>query len=169
MHFDCPVWAYNLFLKHTPWSILPYFFGFPMLPTYIWLSLGGFKLDFLWFIPMIILVSFPAHIANELPDYPLDKKFGKNNFAVAVGEKTATIIYWGAILLGEVLITSCFFIYHLNLWIFLGTLILSATSGIIAFLLLWKNKWKTNLFIFNIVITCIGSCTIGLFTMFNIG
>ncbi|NHJ48438.1 MAG: hypothetical protein FK733_11700 [Asgard group archaeon] len=159
---------YNLYAKHRPFSIVPYFFGFPLIPAYVWLTFGGFDPKYLWSIGLLILVSFPAHIANELPDFDKDVEHNKRNFAVFLGKKLSTIIYWLGILLIEILITIVYIIYSLNMIAYILTITLSLAVGLVAFLLMWKNNWETNFFIFNIITVCIGIETLGFFIMLGI-
>ncbi|MFW9924247.1 MAG: UbiA family prenyltransferase, partial [Candidatus Thorarchaeota archaeon] len=139
--------------------------GFPLLPGYVWLTFGGFELKYLWIIPILVFVSFPAHIANEIPDYELDKEYNKKNFAVYIGKKIATILYWISILLIEIILLIVFFLYNLNLWILLSVVLSSVLVGSIALYLLWKNNWHTSVLIFNLVTVCIGIEVIGFFIL----
>ncbi|NHJ33458.1 MAG: hypothetical protein FK732_11410 [Asgard group archaeon] len=162
---------YNLYAKHRPISNVPYMLGFPLIPVYAWLSFGfdSFELWHLWMLPVMFLVSFPAHIANELPDFELDVKHEKRNFAVFLGYKLATIIYWLGIILLEVILLVVFLVYNLNLTAFAITVSLSLLIGLTAVFFLWKNEWKTNVFIFNIVTACIGVEVLGFYIMIGLG
>ena len=157
---------YNVYAKHKPISIIPYMFGFPLIPTYVWITFGGFDLKLLWVLPIVVLVSFPAHIANELPDFDYDIEHGRRNFAVFLGKKFSTIFYWVGILLIEGLLVTVFLLYGLNIWASMLTIGLSLLIGLGAFILLWKKNWETDLLVFNIVTMCIGVEVIGFFIMF---
>ncbi len=157
---------YNVYAKHKPISIIPYMFGFPLIPTYVWITFGGFDLNLLWILPILVLVSFPAHIANELPDFDYDIEHGKRNFAVFLGKKFSTIFYWVGILLIEGLLLTVFLLYGLNIWASMLTIGLSLLIGLGAFILLLKKNWETDLLVFNIVTMCIGVEVIGFFIMF---
>jgi 4-hydroxybenzoate polyprenyltransferase len=159
---------YNYYAKSRPISILPYFIGFPLVPLYVWITVGGFEELQLWILPIISLVSFPAHIANELPDYELDKEYDRVNFAVFTGETLATILYWLGVILNEVIITIVYFLYSLNTLIFAIVVGSSALIAVIAFILLWRNNWKTNLMVFNVVTLSIGIEVIGFFLLISL-
>lgn len=159
---------YNLYAKHKPFSILPYMFGFPLIPAYVWTTFGGFRIEHLWIIPLLMFVSFPAHIANEIPDFDMDLKYENKNFAVFLGKKLATIIYWLGILLIEIELVIVYILYNLNTWIFVSVFGLSLIVGIVAFILLWKRNWHTDLLIFNVVTICIGVEVIGFFILFTV-
>ncbi|MHA1556269.1 MAG: UbiA family prenyltransferase [Candidatus Heimdallarchaeota archaeon] len=157
---------YNVYTKHRPISIIPYMIGFPLIPTYVWITFGGFDVKYLWILPILVLVSFPAHIANELPDLEYDIKYGKRNFAVFLGKKLSTIIYWIGILLIEGILLAVFLLYNLNIWASMIIIGLSLLIGLGAFILLRKKNWETDLLVFNIVTMCIGVQVIGFFIMF---
>ena len=138
---------YNLYAKHRPISIVPYMLGFPLIPVFAWLTFGfdNFELWHLWMLPVMLLTSFPAHIANELPDLDHDVKHEKKNFAVFLGYKLSTIIYWLGIILLEVIILIVFLVYKLNPIAYAITVSLSLLIGLSAVFFLWKNDWKTNI------------------------
>ncbi|HUT79626.1 MAG TPA: UbiA family prenyltransferase [Candidatus Bathyarchaeia archaeon] len=159
---------YNLYAKHRPISILPYMLGFPLIPVYTWITFGGFEFKQLWMIPVLIFVSLPAHIANELPDLNLDIQHENRNFSVFLGKKISTILYWMGILLIEIIITIVYFIYNLNIWVFLVTISVSMLLAIVTFILLWKREWETDLLIFNLVTMCIGIEVLGFFIMLGV-
>jgi 4-hydroxybenzoate polyprenyltransferase len=159
---------YNLYLKHTPLSLLPYILGFPSVPTFVWLTIGGFNIIYLWIIPFIVFIGLPAHLANELPDYQNDKKHNKNNLAVALGEKFSTILYWAGLFLAMILIVVLYFVYNFNTLFFSLIIGLSILIAGIALYLLWKNNWKTDLLIFNIITACIAVQTIGFIVLMGI-
>ncbi|MBN1329838.1 MAG: UbiA family prenyltransferase [Candidatus Heimdallarchaeota archaeon] len=159
---------YNLYAKNRPISILPYIVGFPLIPVYTWITFGGFEYRQLWMIPILIFVSLPAHIANELPDLELDIKHNKHNFSVFLGKKISTILYWLGIVLIEVTITIVYIIYNLSIWVFLTTISASMLLALVTFILLWKREWKTDLLIFNMVTMCIGVQVLGFFIMLGI-
>ena len=162
---------YNLYAKHRPISIVPYMLGFPLIPVFAWLTFGFASFEFwhLWMLPVMFLTSFPAHIANELPDFDLDVEHEKRNFAVFLGYKLATIVYWIAIILLEVILLIVFLLYNLNLIAFIITLSLSILIGFSAVFFLWRNEWKTNTFIFNIVTSCIGVIVLGFYIIIGLG
>ncbi|NHJ85410.1 MAG: hypothetical protein FK734_08095 [Asgard group archaeon] len=156
---------YNLYAKNKPISILPYMVGFPLVPAYVWLTFGQFQTMYYWIIPILFLVSFPAHIANELPDYELDVQYQKKNFAVLLGKRTSTIVYWLGIGLIEALILTIYFVYNLNLWVMLAVVLLSLAVAVITIFLMWKKNWHTDNIVFDLVTACIGIEVIGFFVL----
>ena len=160
--------SYNILAKHRPYSIVPHMIGQPLIPVYAWLTFGGFQLKYIWIVPILFFIAFPAHMANEIPDFDFDIQFGNRNFAVFLGKKLATIVYWIAIAIIEVILVVIFFLYSLNLWVFIGIISLSILIAGVAIFLLWKREWNTDIQIFNVVTACLGVQAIGFFILFLI-
>jgi hypothetical protein len=40
--------GYNVFLKRTAWSWLPYLIALPLLPIWVWTALRGWEARLLW-------------------------------------------------------------------------------------------------------------------------
>lgn len=89
-------WAYNLGLKATPLSALPYAVSFGLLPTFVVLGLPGHPLP-PWWLPVAgALLGCGAHFANTLPDLATDARTGVRGLPQRVG---ATGSRWTAVLL----------------------------------------------------------------------
>jgi 4-hydroxybenzoate polyprenyltransferase len=92
--------AYDLRLKGTPWSWLPFAVGIPLLPVFGWLGASGGVLPG----PVIVLVvvAVPAGtalaLANALADVERDRAAGVSSVAVALGPRRTWVI--GATLQG---------------------------------------------------------------------
>jgi 4-hydroxybenzoate polyprenyltransferase len=82
--------VYDLRLKGTPLSWLPFAIGIPLLPLFAWLGASGT-------IPAPILVAtlvaFPAGaalaLANELPDIERDERAGLSTLSQMLGRRNA--------------------------------------------------------------------------------
>jgi len=89
--------AYDLGLKATPWSWLPFAAGIPLIPLYAWVGAVGTVPP-----PVVVLVllAVPAGaglaVANALPDEPADRAGGTRTVATALGPRAA---WWAATLL----------------------------------------------------------------------
>ncbi|WP_045875472.1 UbiA family prenyltransferase [Pseudofrankia sp. DC12] len=89
-------WAYNLGLKATPLSVLPYAVSFGLLPTFVVLGLAGHPLP-PWWLPLAgALLGCGAHFANTLPDLATDEWTGIQGLPHRVGVGGAR---WSAVLL----------------------------------------------------------------------
>jgi 4-hydroxybenzoate polyprenyltransferase len=91
--------AYDLGLKRTPLSWLPYLIALPLVPTCAWLALRGFAPRLLWLYPIGALLVIAIHLAQTLPDIEGDRGQGERGLAVTLGRRRATALLWGAALL----------------------------------------------------------------------
>jgi 4-hydroxybenzoate polyprenyltransferase len=69
-------WAYNLGVKSTPLSPLPYAIGFGALPAFVVLGLPGHPAPAAWLVAGGALLGLGAHFANVLPDMDDDLATG---------------------------------------------------------------------------------------------
>jgi 4-hydroxybenzoate polyprenyltransferase len=69
-------WAYNLGLKSTVLSWLPYAVGFGSLPAFVTLGLPGRPEPVWWIVAAAALLGVGAHLANVLPDIEDDLAAG---------------------------------------------------------------------------------------------
>ncbi|SCE56413.1 UbiA prenyltransferase family protein, partial [Streptomyces sp. Termitarium-T10T-6] len=69
-------WLYNLRLKATALSWLPYVAGFGALPAAVALSLPGGPGPRWWTVAAGALLGFAAHLADTLPDIAVDRAAG---------------------------------------------------------------------------------------------
>ena len=78
-------WAYDLALKPTPLSVLPFAVAFPMLPSWV-AVIAGFRLSQL--SSLILAGPFLAaaiHLGDSLPDLEMDARSGICSFGVVLG------------------------------------------------------------------------------------
>ncbi|MFI6485766.1 UbiA family prenyltransferase [Nonomuraea sp. NPDC050663] len=115
-------WAYDLWLKATMLSWLPYVIGFGSLPAFVTLGLPGAPWPAWWAVSAAALLGLGAHLANVLPDLEADlaggirgwpQRLGRTGIAVllplplvaatallAFGPYgTASALSWGALVL----------------------------------------------------------------------
>jgi 4-hydroxybenzoate polyprenyltransferase len=69
-------WAYNLGIKATPLSPVPYAVGFGVLPAFVVLGLPGHPAPPVWLVAVGSLLGLGAHFANVLPDMDEDLATG---------------------------------------------------------------------------------------------
>jgi 4-hydroxybenzoate polyprenyltransferase len=69
-------WAYNLGLKRTRLSWVPYAVSFALLPTFVALGLPGHPAPHAWAPLAGALIGIGAHAANTLPDLDTDRAQG---------------------------------------------------------------------------------------------
>lgn len=69
-------WAYDLGVKATRWSVVPYLAGFGLLPLFVVLGLPGAPLPPWWLPAAAALMGAGGHFANVLPDLADDAATG---------------------------------------------------------------------------------------------
>lgn len=76
VHIGCvaAAWSYNLWLKHTPASWLPYTVAFGLLPAFLTLTAASPSAGWppVWLTAAAALLGTSAHFANALPDIDED-------------------------------------------------------------------------------------------------
>ena len=80
-------WAYNLRLKSTPLSWLPYAVGFASLPAFVALSLPDAGWPAWWAVTAGALLGVAAHLADVLPDLGDDLAGGVRGLPQRLGTR----------------------------------------------------------------------------------
>lgn len=89
VHLGCVAagWTYNLWLKRTVLSWLPYALAFGLLPAFLTLTLPSHPWPPLWLTVAAALLGTSAHFANVLPDLEDDIKGGVRGLPQRVGRR----------------------------------------------------------------------------------
>lgn len=90
--FIFSAWAYNLGLKSTPASVLPYVVSFGLLPVLVTLSLPEAALPSGWAIAAGSLLGIAAHIANVLPDLDDDRATEVRGLPHRMGQRASALV-----------------------------------------------------------------------------
>ena len=90
-------WAYNLGLKATVFSGVPYLVGFGALPAVAYLALPGHTWPPWWAPVTGALLGFGAHFANVLPDLRADEATGVRGLPQRLGARTGVIVMAAAL------------------------------------------------------------------------
>jgi len=78
--------AYDLRLKGTRWSWLPYAVGIPLLPVYAWVgATGDLPPAVVVLVPLAMVAGAALAIANALADLERDARAGTETIATAIG------------------------------------------------------------------------------------
>lgn len=85
---------YNLWLKRTPFSWLPYLVALPLVPTWAWLTLDRFEPRLLLLYPLGGLLVVAVHLAQTLPDIAGDRARGERGLAATLGRARALRLLW---------------------------------------------------------------------------
>ncbi len=78
-------WGYNMRLKHTPLSPLPYAVGFASLPVFVTLGLPRPVWPVWWVVAAGALLGLGAHLVNVLPDIEDDLATGVRGLPQRLG------------------------------------------------------------------------------------
>lgn len=78
-------WAYDLRLKTTAWSWLPYAVSFGLVPWFVFLGLQPAVVPPAWLTAAAALLGAAAHLANALPDIDSDTSVGAGGAAARLG------------------------------------------------------------------------------------
>ncbi len=90
-------WAYNLGLKATVLSGVPYLVGFAALPAVPYLALPGHPGPPWWAPVTGALFGFGAHFANVLPDLRADASTGVRGLPQRLGVRAGVIVMAAAL------------------------------------------------------------------------
>jgi 4-hydroxybenzoate polyprenyltransferase len=88
--------VYDLGVKRTPFSWLPYLVALPLVPIWAWLAMDRFEPRLLWLYPIGALLVVAIHLAQSLPDIEGDREQGLRGLAVVIGPQRATALLWSA-------------------------------------------------------------------------
>jgi 4-hydroxybenzoate polyprenyltransferase len=98
--------VYDLRLKGTAWSWLPFAVGIPLLPVFSWLGSGSpLPGTFVLLVPAGFAAGAALAIGNGLADLERDAAAGVSSVAVRLGRKRAWLLHaalHGAVLAGAV-------------------------------------------------------------------
>jgi 4-hydroxybenzoate polyprenyltransferase len=91
--------AYDLRLKRTALSWLPYLLALPLAPIWVWVALDRFGPRLLWLYPLGASLFLALHLANALADYTGDTAAGVRGLAQRLGREPAIRVLWCAAIL----------------------------------------------------------------------
>ena len=99
-------WSYNLGLKSTGFSVVPYAIGFGILPVFVTLSFVQPQLPSWWVILAASLLGVSAHFANALPDLLDDRKSGVRALPHILGQRASALVIAGTAILATTLVVT---------------------------------------------------------------
>lgn len=94
--------AYNLWLKATAWSWLPYAVAFGALPAAVSLAGGSPSWPPVWMVATAALLGVAAHLLNALPDLADDLATGVRGLPHRLGPTATRLLAAGLLLAGSV-------------------------------------------------------------------
>ena len=95
--------AYNLGVKDTRFSAVPFLVALALLPPFAWESLDVYRDEFLWLYALGSPLALAAHVANTLPDVDADRSARRRGLVVMLG-RTTSLWLLGACLLAPLVV-----------------------------------------------------------------
>ena len=89
--------SYNLWLKRTPLSGLPFLVALGVLPPFVWTALDVYQDEFLGLYLVATPLALATHLANVLPDFESDQAQGRKTLAVSLGLFTSVALLVGCL------------------------------------------------------------------------
>ncbi|MEO5834087.1 MAG: UbiA family prenyltransferase, partial [Nakamurella sp.] len=136
-------WTYNLWLKRTWASWVPYVICFGLLPAVVTLVLPGRPWPPWWAVATGALLGFGAHLANVLPDLVDDAATGVSGFPHRLG-RTRTAVLAPVALSAA---TGCVVVGAPGTaaWVVLGIVVLIAATAAVVALTRPRSRWPFRL------------------------
>lgn len=88
--------AYDVRLKRSTLSALPFMIAIPTLPLWVWVTLGEWQDDLLWLLALGPPIGLALHLANTLPDLEDDARNGVYGLAHRLGHRRSMFVAWTA-------------------------------------------------------------------------
>jgi 4-hydroxybenzoate polyprenyltransferase len=85
-------WGYDLWLKGTAASALPFALAVPLVPLFGYGAAGRFPPVLWWAWPTGALLAVAANLADSLPDVERDRATGVQGLAVRLGVRRAALV-----------------------------------------------------------------------------
>jgi 4-hydroxybenzoate polyprenyltransferase len=136
---------YDLWLKRTPFSGLPYAVGLPLLPLWVWVATGRFRELLLAVIPLGLLLGLALHLANCLPDFEGDAGAGVDGLAQRLGRRSALLLCWVAYALALLLVVLSALRFSYSLAVLLPGLAAGALALATAIVLALRRPGRSSL------------------------
>lgn len=83
---------YSTTFKYTVFSGVPYLIAYPLLPIWVWVSLGEFRLPQLAIYPLALPLVLAIHLVNQLRDFDEDQRIGFHSLVQSMGKTRATTL-----------------------------------------------------------------------------
>lgn len=99
-------WSYNLGLKSTGLSVIPYALGFGVLPVFVALASQPPTIPANWVILVAALLGISAHFANVLPDLIEDRETGVRALPHLLGQKVSAVVIAATAVLASLIVVT---------------------------------------------------------------
>ncbi len=99
-------WVYDLVLKPTPFSAIPFAVGFPLLPLWVGLIAGRMGTPLLLLVAAGVPIAVAIHLADAVPDRAGDWAAGSRTLAVILGRPRAEVAAICLLALGAAILST---------------------------------------------------------------
>jgi 4-hydroxybenzoate polyprenyltransferase len=96
-------WAYDLVLKPTPLSFIPFAIAFPLLLFWVGVLAGRPPASLLFLFVAGAPLAIAIHLADAIPDRDVDRDVGIHTLAVALGRPAAEVAAAAGLLIAGLL------------------------------------------------------------------
>jgi 4-hydroxybenzoate polyprenyltransferase len=120
-------WSYNLALKTTVLSPLPYAVSFGLVPAFVTYGLTPPSPPAAWLVATCALLGVGAHLANAIPDVDSDEQVGAGGLVAEVGVRTASVAALGCLVTAVTLLAAQLAVAP---WVALGLVLVAATGAV---------------------------------------
>lgn len=90
--------VYDLWLKRSMWSWVPYLLALPLLPIWVFVTIGRPEPRLLFLYPLGALAAVGVHLAQALPDVAADQAAGMRTITSRMGAEAAFAAAWVTII-----------------------------------------------------------------------
>jgi 4-hydroxybenzoate polyprenyltransferase len=125
--------AYDLGLRRTVFSWVPWWGGMAVLPLAAYATVGAIPSRMLVLIPLSALIAIGLHLANAQPDIEADRRTGIRSLPVVVGDRAARWAGPAALAAAGVLaLVLAFPLSQAGPLLFAGVAVLGVSLGVVA-------------------------------------
>jgi 4-hydroxybenzoate polyprenyltransferase len=103
-------WSYDLWLKTTIWSFVPYMVSFGLAVPFLTYGLKPAEPPAAWAVATLSLLGLGAHLANGIPDIATDRATGSQGLVGRLGKQVSATLSLAAMLAATTLL-----LWHLDL------------------------------------------------------
>jgi 4-hydroxybenzoate polyprenyltransferase len=126
-------WAYDLWLKPTAYSFVPFAVAFPLLVAWVALIAGRPLIQFGYLLAGGAVLAVGIHLADSLPDLDLDRAAGLRSLAVRLGRDRTLQTMLGCLFCGVMIASATLTSQTLLFWgLALLAIAGTAAAGVVA-------------------------------------
>lgn len=81
--------SYDVFLKRTVLSFLPWAVAFPLVPVWVFRAAGEWDALLWWTFPLGVLLGFALNLANQAPESARERDLGVQGLAQLLGTRAS--------------------------------------------------------------------------------